>query len=148
MSFFSRYRSIAHDVSSGDMTGAASCLGSLIAIAQLKLPLSVAVVCPLTENLPSGKATKPADVVFARNGVSIEIGNTDAEGRLVLADAINYAEERFAPRALIDVATLTGAVGIALGPHYAGAFSRSKELWKRISELSFFFFVSFRFVSF
>jgi aminopeptidase len=83
--------------------------------------------------MPSGKATKPADVVFASNGKSIEIDNTDAEGRLVLADALVYAES-FKPHTIVDMATLTGAIGIALGHHFTGAFTHSDDLWNEINK--------------
>ncbi|OLE52352.1 MAG: hypothetical protein AUG51_18585 [Acidobacteria bacterium 13_1_20CM_3_53_8] len=97
-----------------DMTGGATVLGAMRAIAQLKPPISVLGVVPSSENLPSGKATKPGDVVKAMSGKTIEIINTDAEGRLILADAIAYAKKIGAKR-IIDMATLTGAVSIALG---------------------------------
>jgi leucyl aminopeptidase len=97
-----------------DMTGGATVLGAMRAIAQLKPSISVLGVVPASENLPSGKATKPGDVVTAMSGKTIEIINTDAEGRLVLSDAICYAKKLGAKR-IIDMATLTGAVSIALG---------------------------------
>jgi leucyl aminopeptidase len=97
-----------------DMTGGATVIGALRAIAQLKPPVPVLGVVPCSENLPSGKATKPGDVVKAMTGKTIEIINTDAEGRLILADALAYARKLGASR-LIDMATLTGAVSIALG---------------------------------
>ena len=97
-----------------DMTGGATVLGAMRAIAQLKPPIPVLGVAPCTENLPSGKATKPGDVVRAMTGKTIEIINTDAEGRLILADALAYAKKLGATR-IIDMATLTGAVSIALG---------------------------------
>jgi len=97
-----------------DMTGAATVIGSMRAIAQLKPSIAVLGVAPCSENLPSGKATKPGDVLKAMTGKTIEVINTDAEGRLVLADAIAYAKQLGATR-IIDMATLTGAVSIALG---------------------------------
>ncbi|HVS80440.1 MAG TPA: leucyl aminopeptidase [Pyrinomonadaceae bacterium] len=97
-----------------DMTGAATVIGTMRAIAQLKPPIPVLGVAPCSENLPSGKATKPGDVLRAMTGKTIEVINTDAEGRLVLADAIAYAKKLGATR-IIDMATLTGAVSIALG---------------------------------
>jgi leucyl aminopeptidase len=97
-----------------DMTGAATVIGSMRAIAQLKPSIPVLGVAPCSENLPSGKATKPGDVLRAMTGKTIEVINTDAEGRLVLADAIAYAKKLGATR-IIDMATLTGAVSIALG---------------------------------
>jgi len=97
-----------------DMTGAATVMGAMRAIAQLKPPIPILGVAPCTENLPSGKATKPGDVVKAMTGKTIEIINTDAEGRLILADAIAYAK-KLGATTIIDMATLTGAVSIALG---------------------------------
>jgi len=97
-----------------DMTGGATVLGAMRAIAQLKPPIPVLGVVPCAENLPSGKATKPGDVVRAMTGKTIEVINTDAEGRLILADAIAYAKKLGATR-ILDMATLTGAVSIALG---------------------------------
>jgi leucyl aminopeptidase len=97
-----------------DMTGGATVMGAMRAVAQLKPPVSLLGVVPATENLPSGKATKPGDVVRAMSGKTIEIINTDAEGRLILADAIAYAKKLGATR-VVDLATLTGAVSIALG---------------------------------
>jgi len=86
----------------------------------------------LTENMPGPSATKPGDIVYAMNGKSVEVDNTDAEGRLVLSDAIYYASTEYKPHTLIDVATLTGAMVIALGESYAGVFSTSDELWQRL----------------
>jgi leucyl aminopeptidase len=102
----------------GDMGGAAAVLGAMRAVALLDLPLRVVGLTPLTENMPGARATKPGDVVRSRKGITIEILNTDAEGRLILADALTYAGE-FAPDAVFDVATLTGARTIALGDHAA-----------------------------
>lgn len=98
-----------------DKAGAAAVLGILKAAAQLNLPLHVVGVMPCTENMPSGSATKPGDIVTAYNKKTVEVVNTDAEGRLVLADAISFAEEKFKPSAIIDLATLTGACVVALG---------------------------------
>ena len=94
----------------GDMGGAATVCSSAWAIAKLKLPINLTVVTPLTENLPGPSATKPGDIVYAMNGKSIEVDNTDAEGRLVLADALYYACTEFKPTTVVDVATLTGYV--------------------------------------
>lgn len=110
-----------------DMCGAASVLGTLKAIAELKLPINVVGVIPTTENLPSGKATKPGDVVTTMSGQTIEILNTDAEGRLILSDALTYSQ-KFKPRAIIDIATLTGAIIIALGAVASGIFSNDEKL--------------------
>jgi leucyl aminopeptidase len=110
-----------------DMTGAATVLGVMRAIAQLKPPIPILGVAPCTENLPSGKATKPGDVVKAMTGKTIEIINTDAEGRLILADAIAYAKKLGATR-VIDMATLTGAVSIALGDVNAAVLGTDQQL--------------------
>jgi leucyl aminopeptidase len=110
-----------------DMTGGATVLGAMRAIAQLKPPIPILGVAPCTENLPSGKATKPGDVVKAMTGKTIEIINTDAEGRLILADAIAYAKKLGATK-VIDLATLTGAVSIALGDVNAAVLGTDQEL--------------------
>ncbi len=110
-----------------DMCGAASVLGSFRALAELQLPLDVVGLIPACENLPSGKANKPGDVVTSMAGLTIEILNTDAEGRLVLCDALTYAE-RFKPSAVIDIATLTGACVVALGNVNSGLFSKDDAL--------------------
>lgn len=102
-----------------DMAGAAAVLGTLKAAAELELPRRVIGLVPATENLPSGDALKPGDVVRGLSGISIEIDNTDAEGRLILSDALAYAD-RLKPRAVVDLATLTGACVIALGHHAIG----------------------------
>ena len=110
-----------------DMTGAATVMGAMRAIAQLKPPIPILGVAPCTENLPSGKATKPGDVVKAMTGKTIEIINTDAEGRLILADAIAYAKKLGATK-VIDMATLTGAVSIALGDVNTAVLGTDQEL--------------------
>lgn len=110
-----------------DMTGGATVLGVMRAIAQLKPPIPILGVAPCTENLPSGKATKPGDVVKAMTGKTIEIINTDAEGRLILADAIAYAKKLGATR-VIDMATLTGAVSVALGDVNTAVLGTDQEL--------------------
>ena len=110
-----------------DMTGGATVLGAMRAIAQLKFPIPVLGVAPCSENLPSGKATKPGDVVRAMTGKTIEVINTDAEGRLVLADAIAYAK-KLGATSIIDMATLTGAVSIALGDVNAAVLGTDQEL--------------------
>jgi len=110
-----------------DMCGAASVLGTLKAIAQMKLPLNLTVIVPATENMPGGAASKPGDIVTSMSGQTIEILNTDAEGRLILCDALTYAE-RFKPEAVIDVATLTGACVIALGHVASGVFANDDDL--------------------
>ncbi|MVW71888.1 leucyl aminopeptidase [Bordetella sp. 15P40C-2] len=110
-----------------DMCGAASVLGTFRALAELELPVEVVGLIPACENLPSGKANKPGDVVTSMSGQTIEILNTDAEGRLVLCDALTYAE-RFKPSAVIDIATLTGACVVALGHVNTGLFSTDDSL--------------------
>ena len=110
-----------------DMCGAASVLGTLKAVAQMKLPLNLTVIVPASENMPGGAASKPGDIVMSMSGQSIEILNTDAEGRLVLCDALTYAE-RFNPDTVIDVATLTGACVIALGHVATGLFANRDDL--------------------
>jgi len=110
-----------------DMSGAASVLGVFLALAQLKPAINVIGLIPSCENLLDGRSVKPGDVVTSMSGQTIEILNTDAEGRLVLCDALTYAE-RFKPRAVVDIATLTGACVIALGGVRSGLFSANDEL--------------------
>jgi leucyl aminopeptidase len=110
-----------------DMSGGASVLGTLRTIAELKLPINLVVIVPTCENMPSGSAVKPADIVTTMSGQTVEILNTDAEGRLILCDAITYSR-RFKPAAVIDVATLTGACIIALGNHLSGLMSNNEAL--------------------
>jgi leucyl aminopeptidase len=105
-----------------DMSGGAAVLESMGAIAELGVPVKITAVVPSTENMPSGRSVKPGDIVTAMNGTTIEVNNTDAEGRLILADALAYAVDQGAER-LIDLATLTGAIIVALGSTYAGLFS-------------------------
>jgi leucyl aminopeptidase len=109
-----------------DMCGAASVLGTFRAIGEMNLKLNVIGVIAACENMPSGRATKPGDIVTSMNGLTIEVLNTDAEGRLILCDALTYAE-RFKPAAVIDIATLTGACIIALGHHNSGLFTRDER---------------------
>lgn len=110
-----------------DMSGAASVLGAFKALGELKPRVNVVGLIPACENMPGGRAVKPGDVVKSMSGQTIEILNTDAEGRLILCDALTYAE-RFKPAAVIDIATLTGACVIALGHHHSGLFSPDDEL--------------------
>ena len=105
-----------------DMGGAASVLGTLRAVAELKPKLNLVCIIPSCENMPGGAAVKPGDVVTSMSGQTIEILNTDAEGRLILCDALTYAE-RFKPAVVVDIATLTGACVVALGHHHSGLFS-------------------------
>jgi leucyl aminopeptidase len=115
-----------------DMTGAASVLGAIKAAATIGLELNIVGVIPACENLPSGRATKPGDIVRSMSGQTIEILNTDAEGRLILCDAITYAR-RFKPATVVDIATLTGACVIALGAHYAAVMSNDDALAAEIT---------------
>lgn len=110
-----------------DMSGAASVLGALKTAAELKLPINLVVIVPACENMPNGRATKPGDIVKTMSGQTVEILNTDAEGRLILCDALTYVR-RFKPAVVIDVATLTGACVVALGAHVSGLFSNDAAL--------------------
>jgi leucyl aminopeptidase len=116
-----------------DMSGGAAVVEAVAAIARLRLPVELVAVVGATENLPSGHAIKPGDIVTAANGKTIEINNTDAEGRLVLADCLWHAHEQGAER-IVDLATLTGAVIVALGSTYAGLMSNDDELAERVLE--------------
>jgi leucyl aminopeptidase len=110
-----------------DMCGAASVLGTLRAVAALAPKVNLIGLIPTCENMPSGTATRPGDVVTSMSGQTIEVLNTDAEGRLILCDALTYAE-RFKPAAVVDIATLTGACVVALGHHHSGLFTKSDAL--------------------
>jgi len=114
-----------------DMCGAASVFGTLSAAATLKLPLNIVGLVPATENMPDGMATKPGDIVTSMSGQTIEILNTDAEGRLILCDALTYAE-RYEPACVVDIATLTGACVIALGHVASGLYSNNDTLAKEL----------------
>jgi len=115
-----------------DMGGAAVVLSAVLAAARLKLPCNVTALAPLTENMPSGSAQKPGDIVRSFGGQTVEVLNPDAEGRLVLADALGYAKT-LKPQAVVDLATLTGAVRVALGKHAAALFSTDPTLANRIT---------------
>ena len=115
-----------------DMCGAASVIGTMQAAAALKLPLNIVALVPTTENMPGGAATKPGDIVTSMSGQTIEILNTDAEGRLILCDALTYAE-RYDPVCVVDVATLTGACVIALGHVATGLFSNNDTLARELA---------------
>jgi leucyl aminopeptidase len=117
-----------------DMSGAAAVLGAMQAIGALRLPLNVVAVVPSAENLLSGRATKPGDIVRARSGKTIEIINTDAEGRLVLADALSYVIEHYAPKVVVDCATLTGACLIALGNHASAVLGNDEGVIAELRE--------------
>jgi leucyl aminopeptidase len=114
-----------------DMCGAASVFGTMRAMLELKPPLSIVALVPACENMPSGHSTKPGDIVKSMSGQTIEVLNTDAEGRLILADALTYAE-RYEPEAVVDVATLTGAMVIALGSVACGVFSNNDGLGRAL----------------
>jgi len=114
-----------------DMSGGAIVIESMAAIAELGLPGTVTAVVPSTENMPSGHAIKPGDIVTAMNGKTIEINNTDAEGRLILADALCYAVEQGVER-IVDLATLTGAIIIALGSSFVGLFSNDDDWYAQV----------------
>lgn len=116
-----------------DMCGAATVLATIQAAAEMKLPINLVGLIPTTENLPGGSAIKPGDIVTSLSGQTIEILNTDAEGRLILCDALSYAE-RFKPAAVIDIATLTGACVIALGSHAGGLLSNDESLSADLNE--------------
>lgn len=117
-----------------DMSGAAAVLETVTAVAELGLELNLIAVIPSTENMPSGTAVKPGDIITQYNGKTVEVNNTDAEGRLILADALAYAVEQGADR-IVDIATLTGAVMIALGSTYAAVISNNDELARQVEEV-------------
>jgi leucyl aminopeptidase len=114
-----------------DMCGGASVLGAVKAAAELKLPLNIVGIIPSSENLPDGDANKPGDIVTSMSGQTVEVLNTDAEGRLILSDALTYAE-RYKPALVIDIATLTGACVIALGAHASGLLANNDQLAREI----------------
>ena len=116
-----------------DMAGAGVVIGLMKALAKRKAKVDVCAVVGLVENMPSGKAQRPSDVVTSFSGHTIEVINTDAEGRLVLADAVSYGIKKFNPKKLIDLATLTGAVIVTLGNKRAGLFSNDDDLANNIS---------------
>jgi leucyl aminopeptidase len=114
-----------------DMSGGAAVIEAMGAVAQLGVPATITAVVPATENMPSGHAIKPGDIVTAMNGTTIEVNNTDAEGRLILADALSYAVEQEVER-IVDLATLTGAILVALGHTYAGLFSNDDDWFAEV----------------
>jgi leucyl aminopeptidase len=111
-----------------DMGGAGAVAGAMVALAKRKAKANIIGVCGLVENMPGGNAQRPGDVVRTMSGQTVEVINTDAEGRLVLADAIAYVQETYKPKTVIDLATLTGAILISLGHEYAGLFSNDDAL--------------------
>ncbi len=120
----------------GDMGGAACVTGLMHALAERKANVNAVGLIGLVENMPSGTATRPGDIVTSMSGQTIEVINTDAEGRLVLADVLWYAQERFKPKLAIDLATLTGAIIVALGKSYAGLYSNDDDLGNKLLEAS------------
>ncbi len=117
----------------GDMGGSAAVVGAMVAIAKRKAKANVVGLVGLVENMPDGNAQRPGDIVKAAAGKTIEILNTDAEGRLVLADVLWYAQKKFNPKAIVDLATLTGAIIISLGHEHAGVFSNNDELSDKLT---------------
>lgn len=117
-----------------DMSGAAAVIGAMEVIAQLKPKVNIIGLTPLSENLPSGKATKPGDIITFYNGLTAEVKNTDAEGRLILADALAYAVKHYKPDAMLDIATLTGACAYALGPFFTGLMGQHQDLLDTIKK--------------
>ena len=115
-----------------DMGGAGTVVGLMRALARRKAPVNVIGLCGLVENMPDGTAQRPGDIVTSMSGQTIEVLNTDAEGRLVLADVLWYAQQRFKPTAIVDLATLTGAIIAALSDHYAGLFSNNDDLSNKL----------------
>jgi leucyl aminopeptidase len=118
----------------GDMAGAACVVGLMQALAQRKAAVNAVGAIGLVENMPSGNAQRPGDIVKTMSGQTIEIINTDAEGRLVLADVLHYVADRFAPKFMIDLATLTGAIIVSLGQEYAGLFCNDDKLAERLTK--------------
>jgi leucyl aminopeptidase len=116
----------------GDMAGAAAVVGLMRALAGRKAQANVVAIVGLVENMPDGKAQRPGDIVKTMSGTTVEIINTDAEGRLVLADSLWYCQDRFKPRLIVDLATLTGGIVVALGHEQAGLFSNDDELADRL----------------
>ena len=114
-----------------DMSGAACVIGTMNTVAELNLPIHVVGLVAACENMPDGRAIKPGDIVTSAQGLTVEILNTDAEGRLILCDALNYAK-RFKPDVVIDMATLTGAIVVALGVHHTGVFSNTDSLAREL----------------
>jgi leucyl aminopeptidase len=114
-----------------DMSGAACVIGTMKAVAELNLPLNVVGLVAACENMPDGRAIKPGDIVTSAAGLTVEILNTDAEGRLILCDALHYAR-RFKPDVVIDMATLTGAIVVALGVHHTGVFGNNDALAREL----------------
>jgi leucyl aminopeptidase len=111
-----------------DMSGAAAATGAVLALAGRKAPVNAVAIAALAENMPDAGAGRPGDVIRTMSGKTFEVMSTDAEGRMVLSDAVYYAQKQYKPRVVIDLATLTGAITVALGDDYAGLFTRDDEL--------------------
>jgi len=118
-----------------DMAGSAVALAIVWAAAKLEIPHEVIAVVPVVENMPGGNACRPGDIITFYNGKTAEIKNTDAEGRLILADALSYASDKLQPDILIDFATLTGACSVALGPFFAAIMGKNKDLMRQLQEV-------------
>jgi len=119
-----------------DKCGGCTVLGIMKAVSELKLPINVVGIIPSVENMPGGEAYRPGDIIKLFNGKTAEILNTDAEGRLILADALAYGEKHYSPKAIIDFATLTGACIVALGTNVAAIVSNDDKLTKKINDSS------------
>ncbi len=120
-----------------DMGGSAAVVGAMMALAKRKAKANVVGVVALVENMPGGKAQRPGDVVKSMSGQTIEVINTDAEGRLILCDAMTYTQQRYKPKVMVDLATLTGAIIVSLGHEYAGMFTNDDELAKQLAAAGF-----------
>ncbi|MEX0900320.1 MAG: leucyl aminopeptidase [Gammaproteobacteria bacterium] len=118
-----------------DMCGSASVFGTMTAVAEIGLAMNVVGVIPSSENMPDGDASKPGDIVTTMKGLTVEVLNTDAEGRLILCDALTYTERTYKPKSVIDIATLTGAVVIALGSHAIGMLGNDDKMAEQLAEL-------------
>ena len=119
-----------------DKCGGCTVLGIMKAVSELKLPVNVVGIIPSVENMPGGESYRPGDILKLYNGKTAEILNTDAEGRLILADALAYGEKQYSPKAIIDFATLTGACIVALGTNVAAIVSNNEQLTQKIKESS------------
>lgn len=117
-----------------DMAGAASVVSAVIGAAMTNAPINIVATTPLCENMASGTALKPGDVVKSMSGLTVEVEDTDAEGRLILADALHYVQTSYSPKRIVDVATLTGAMCIAVGPFANGVYSGTEDLWGLIDQ--------------
>jgi len=117
-----------------DMAGAAAVMSAIFAASRLALPVRIVAVAPVVENLPSSKSYRPGDIIKTASGKTIEVLNTDAEGRVILSDALHFAISQYKPHHVIDMATLTGACVVALGSHYAALFSNDHVLAKKLQD--------------